>query len=71
VGTDEILLDDSRRLKEHAEEAGVEVTLRIWEGMWHVWQRFVPGVPEAHEALKEIGDFVRSPVAGGASGRGA
>jgi acetyl esterase/lipase len=59
VGTDEILLDDSRRLAEKAREAGVDVTLHEREGMWHVWHYFAPHLPEAVEAIGQVGDYVR------------
>ncbi len=58
MGTDDILLDDSRQLAERAQAAGVEVTLKVWEGMWHVWHEFALQVPEASEALEDIGAFV-------------
>ncbi|HEX3370529.1 MAG TPA: alpha/beta hydrolase, partial [Candidatus Cybelea sp.] len=35
VGDDEVLLDDSVRLAQHAAEAGVDVRLDVWEGMLH------------------------------------
>lgn len=35
VGDDEVLLDDSVRLAQRAEEAGVDVRLDVWEGMLH------------------------------------
>jgi epsilon-lactone hydrolase len=56
VGSDEILLDDSVRLAENARTAGVEVSINIWEDMWHVFQQFNP--PEARQAIEEIGTFV-------------
>lgn len=59
VGTDEIIYDDSTRLAERAEAAGTAVTLRIWEGMWHVFQAFGHEVPEGRQAIGEIGAFVR------------
>ncbi len=37
VGTDEILLSDSTRLAERAQKAGVDVTLKVWEDMYHVF----------------------------------
>jgi acetyl esterase/lipase len=58
VGSDEILLSDSTRLAERAREAGVDVTLDVWPGMWHVWQLFAPYLPEANKALESIGAFV-------------
>jgi epsilon-lactone hydrolase len=63
VGDDEILLDDSTRLAERAREAGVEVRLAVWPGMWHVWHAFAPFVPEAQRAIDELGAFVRERVA--------
>ncbi|MCM3585220.1 alpha/beta hydrolase [Mesobacillus maritimus] len=58
VGDHEILLDDAVRLVERAREAGVEVSFKIWGEMWHVFQQF--NMPEAFEAIKEIGEFVKS-----------
>lgn len=58
VGTREVLLSDSTRFAEKAQEAGVEVTLEIEEGLIHVWQMF-PDVPEAQAAIERIGAFVR------------
>jgi len=57
VGTDEILLDDARRVAEKAQEAGVDVTLEIWEEMFHVFQ-IIPFLPETGRALENIADFV-------------
>ena len=37
VGSDEVLLDDSKILYERLKEANVEAKLSIFEGMWHVW----------------------------------
>jgi len=60
VGSDEILRDDSVRLAEKTRTAGVDVTLDIWEGMWHVWHYFAPQLPEGKQAIQQAGDFVRS-----------
>jgi acetyl esterase/lipase len=57
VGTHELLLDDSVRFAHKASSAGVEVTLRVWDGMWHVFHSFE--VPEARAAIHEIGAFMR------------
>lgn len=57
VGTREVLLSDSVRLARRAREAGVDVTLDVWEGMWHVWQDH-PLAPEAKQASAEIGRFL-------------
>lgn len=59
VGTAETLLDDARRIAERAEAAGVDVTLRVTDDMIHIFQIFASFLPEAKDALAEIGDFVR------------
>jgi acetyl esterase/lipase len=40
VGDTEVLLDDSTRFAARGQEQGVAVSLKIWEGMPHVWQLF-------------------------------
>jgi monoterpene epsilon-lactone hydrolase len=56
VGTREILLSDSIRLARRARAAGTDVTLDVWDGMWHGWHDN-PKVPEAEQACREIADF--------------
>ena len=58
VGSREILLSDALRLARNARSAGVDVTLDVWEGMWHVFNSF-PHVPEARQANSEAGAFLR------------
>lgn len=58
VGTEETLLDDSKRLAQAAEKAGVPVALDIFEDMPHVWHVFAEYLPEAQQAIDKIGDFV-------------
>ena len=60
VGGNEVLLDDSRIFAERARAAGVDVTLRIFEGMWHVFQFHAPEVPEAQAAMNDIAAFIRA-----------
>jgi monoterpene epsilon-lactone hydrolase len=57
VGRDECLLDDSTRLAERARAAGVDVSLVVWDDMWHVFHSFAAEVPEARRAIEEIGAF--------------
>jgi acetyl esterase/lipase len=57
VGTDEILLDDARRCAARARQAGVDVTLEVWDGMFHVFQ-VVPFLPETKRAVGQIAGFV-------------
>lgn len=62
VGNDEILLSDATRLAERARSNGVNVTLDIWQGMWHVWHFFAPGLPEAVQAIEKLGTFARAQL---------
>ncbi len=59
VGSDEMLLDDSTRIAEKAKNAGVDVTLKIYDKMWHVWHFNVKLMPEARSAIEELGSFIR------------
>ena len=59
VGTAEVLLDDSLRFADRAQEAGVDVTLEVWDDMPHVWQAFASFLPEGKQALENCGEFVR------------
>jgi epsilon-lactone hydrolase len=51
VGSDELLLDDSTRLAEHARKAGVEVRLDVFPAMQHTFQMAAGRAPEADEAI--------------------
>ena len=60
VGTNEILLDDSRRFAERAGQMGVSVQLEIWGEMFHVWHAYSRFIPEAPRAIAAIGEFLRA-----------
>ena len=60
VGTDEVLLDDAVRLAAQARAAGVEVTLEVWDEMFHAWQTVGNMLPEARQAMARIGQFVHA-----------
>jgi len=62
VGDDEILLDDSTRLAEKMQAAGVDVRIRVWDGLWHVFQAFAPFLPESRQSVNEIGEFIRRRI---------
>ncbi|MEO7223380.1 MAG: alpha/beta hydrolase [Devosia sp.] len=62
VGGAEVLLDDSRILAQRARAAGVVVTLRIFGGMWHVFQFHAPEMPEAQAAMDDIAAFIRAQL---------
>lgn len=55
----EIVLSDSLRLAERAREVGIDVTLEVWEEMWHCFQAFAALLPEAKQAVHAIGNFAR------------
>jgi monoterpene epsilon-lactone hydrolase len=57
VGSEELLLSDAKLFTEKAREAGVRVTLEVWDGMQHVWQYTASFVPEARRAIQNIGEF--------------
>jgi monoterpene epsilon-lactone hydrolase len=61
VGTADLLLSDSERLAAAADQAGVDVTLEIGEGLPHVYPLML-GTPEAAEATEQIGKFLRDRV---------
>ncbi len=58
-GSEEALLDDSVRLAEKAKKEGVNVTLEIWDGMWHLFQAIDSLSPQAHLAIKQLGLWIR------------
>lgn len=59
VGDHEVMLDDSRRFFQEAKQKGVEVRMEVWPEMWHGWIMSAPELPEANEAIRRIGAFVR------------
>jgi monoterpene epsilon-lactone hydrolase len=58
VGTIEKLLNDSTRVAESAKKAGVNVTLKVWNEMIHVFQAYAVLIREGEESIKEIGSFI-------------
>jgi len=53
----EVLRDDSVRLDAKARAAGVDSTLRLWDGLPHVWHLFAQ-LPETREAFDDIAPFI-------------
>jgi epsilon-lactone hydrolase len=60
AGDYEVLRDDSTRVAEKAQAAGVEVTLEIWPGQVHVFQ--IRGLPESRDAIQHIAEFIHRRV---------
>lgn len=62
VGGEETLLDDSIRFAEKARAAGVDVTLRVGEGLFHCYPACAPLFPEATQAMNEICAFIKTHI---------
>ncbi|MNC32744.1 Monoterpene epsilon-lactone hydrolase [compost metagenome] len=60
AGDQEVLLSDAERLAERILAVGGKVTLEIWENLWSVFQMMSAVLPEAQEAIGNIGSFVRT-----------
>jgi acetyl esterase/lipase len=58
-----MLKDDASRLGDRAADAGVPVSVEIYDGMQHVFQ--ANPVPEARISLQRLGQFIRArtPIA--------
>jgi phosphinothricin tripeptide acetyl hydrolase len=63
VGSAEILLDDAVRVAERARKAGVEIELRVWPDMIHVWHAFADLLPEGAAAVEELAAFLEERLA--------
>jgi acetyl esterase/lipase len=63
AGSEEILLDDAMTVAEKATSANVDVTLKVWDGLWHVWQVTGNLIPETRAAFEEMNEFVQKRVA--------
>jgi acetyl esterase/lipase len=60
VGTLEALLDDSLMLAKHMNAQGTRATLKVFPGMWHVWQTLQGRMREADQSVEELGEFLLS-----------
>jgi acetyl esterase/lipase len=60
VSSNELVTDDSIRFAEKARAAGVDVQLDAWPQLTHVWQGFVPHLPEARQAIDRVGAFIKA-----------
>jgi acetyl esterase/lipase len=70
AGSQEILRDDASRIGDRAAEAGVPVSVEIYDGMQHVFQASAY-VPEARISLSRLGHFIKTRAqASGADMRG-
>lgn len=58
VDRGEILLDDSLALEKAALAAGVDVELRVWDNLWHVWPVLGDLIPEGRRAFELMRQFL-------------
>lgn len=66
VGDLEALLDDSLILAQGMKAAGGAVTLKVFPGMWHVWQTLGGRMREADQSIEQLGAFLRAHLIGSA-----
>ncbi|WP_072806975.1 alpha/beta hydrolase [Rhodococcoides yunnanense] len=59
AGSTEMVLADAELMAERLDAAGVDCELQVWQDQVHVFQA-ADFLPEAHRALSEIGEFVRT-----------
>ena len=59
VGTADLLTDDAQRLHDHARAHGVDSRLELYPVETHVFHIFWAFLPEAMDAVRQVGDFVR------------
>lgn len=62
VGTWELLRSDSETISQRMQQAGVQVDLKIWDGMCHNHQLFAPFLEEGMASLNEAGAFLRQQL---------
>ncbi|MBN2529290.1 MAG: alpha/beta hydrolase [Deltaproteobacteria bacterium] len=55
----DVFEDDAVRFAQKAEAAGANVTLTVWEKMWHIFQLSPQFLPEANQARSEISAFIQ------------
>jgi acetyl esterase/lipase len=67
AGTAEALEDDAVALAVAAQEAGVAVTLELYQDMIHVWHAFAPRLPEANATIERVAAWLQSRWAGGSA----
>jgi len=63
VGTTEILLSDSTRVRDNAQAGGTEVTFHAWNDMPHDWSLFSFMLSEGRDMIDEVGAWIKTKVA--------
>lgn len=60
AGGAEALREDSERFAERCKQAGVDVTLELWDEMIHAFHYWAPMLDDGQRAIERLGEFVRS-----------
>lgn len=60
AGADEVLLSDSEVVAKKAKQAGVDVMLLTYEGMYHAFYIVTPQFKEGRQAWTEIENFIKN-----------
>lgn len=60
VGSVEMLLSDSVDAAKKAKDAGCDVKINVYDGMFHVFQMALDMLPESQQAWQEVKEFVES-----------
>lgn len=60
VGSVEMLLSDSVDAAKKAKEAGCDVKINVYEGMFHVFQMALDMLPESQQAWQEVKEFIEN-----------
>ena len=59
AGSIEVLLSDSEMVYDNAKQHGVDCTLTVYKGMFHVFQGALDLLPESKRAWEEVGRFLK------------
>jgi acetyl esterase/lipase len=62
VGSHELFLSEDEDLARRAEAAGVDVELKVYDGLWHAFHNHAGMLREADDALGEMGAFLARRV---------
>jgi len=58
VGTEEVLLDDAKRLAEQTEKYGIPTNLKVYDRVGHVFQFHAGILNESNDSIERIGQFI-------------
>ena len=58
----DVFVSDAVRFEEAARQAGVDVRLKTWQKMWHIFHMQDTVVPEAKDALREMCAYMRAKI---------